>query len=578
MKKTLLSLVTLLLIGYTNSQVIFSVEDPGSIQGSYDMEYAPAGADWAVMVDLLDPAEAILDTLVLFEDGTAADSLGCFAAANPLDVENKIAVLYRGDCEFGTKALNAQQAGALAVVIINNAPGGPVGMAAGTDGPSVTIPTVMIGDTDGAIIVDEMKNGFVEVFIGNKTGFYPNDVGTTRQRVERSRTFGVHNLLAQDDTDFSVEVGAWVFNYGFNDITGVNLQATIEHDGIIIYDEIGQAEDILSGDSLYFSLPLFSQTNYDLGYYDVTYTVISDSTEDYAFDNEVSADFAINDEYFSYSSLDPDDLSLLSPGVGRANTDPGQSFESCITFVDANASRVAATGLSFSGYAAANSETLPNIDGVPLSITVSRWDNQFTDLDDPGFNIDQIVEIAQAEFFFDGDVQGIIQTAEFDDPIVFDDDQRYLFCISTLEQDLFFGFDRDISYELPNLTNRQPLFPLVVNDEDFFALGFGENTVPAFGVNLIDAAQVNLQNEQLAIKMNAYPSPANSNVTVDFSGHEVESVDVMSLTGQVVASQNVSEGQNTTNVDVNGLENGLYIFKVNLKNGLTHKMNVVVSH
>ena len=575
MKKTLLSFLTILIFGYTNAQVIFSVEDPGSIQGAYDMEYAPAGADWAVMVDLLDPAEAVLDTLALFTDGTAADSLGCFAAANPADVENKIAVLYRGDCQFGTKALNAQQAGALAVVIINNVPGGPVGMAAGDDGPSVTIPTVMIGDSDGALIVDAMQNGVVEVFIGNKTGFYPNDVGTTRQNVQRAHNFGVHTLLAQDDTDFSVEVGAWVFNYGFNDITAVNLLATIEHDGTLVYDEAGTATDIPAGDSVYFTLPDFSQTTYDLGYYDVTYTVVSDSIDDYEFDNEVSADFAINDEYVSYSSLDPSDLSLLSPGVGRANAGV---FEACITFIDPNASRVAATGLSFSGYAAANSETLPDIDGVPLTITVSRWDNQFTDLDDPGFNIDQIIEIGQSEFFFDGDVQGEIQTAEFDEPIVFDDNQRYLFCITTYESDLFFGYDRTLSYELPNSTNTQPLFPLVIDDTDFFALGFGENTVPAFGINMIDAAQVNLQNEQLAIKMNAYPSPANSDVTVDFSGHEVSSVDVMSLTGQVVASQNVNESQNSTVVDVNGLDNGLYIFKVNLKNGLTHTMNVVVSH
>lgn len=575
MKKTLLSLLTILIFGYTNAQVIFSVEDPAGIQGSYDMEYAPAGADWAVMVDLMDPAEAVLDTLALFTDGTAADSLGCFAAANPADVENKIAVLYRGDCEFGSKALNAQQAGALAVVIINNVPGGPVGMAAGTDGPSVTIPTVMIGDTDGALIVDAMQNGVVEVFIGNKTGFYPNDVGTTRQKVERAHNFGVHTLLAQDDTDFSVEVGAWVFNYGFNDITGVNLLATIEHDGVLVYDEMGDSTTILAGDSLYFTLPAFSQPTYDLGYYDVTYTVVSDSVEDYGFDNEVSADFAINDEYVSYSSLDPTDLSLLSPGVGRANAD---IFEACVNFVDPNASRVAATGLSFSAYAAANSETLPNIDGVPLSVTVSRWDNQFTDLDDPGFNVDQIVEIAQVEFFFDGDVQGITQTAEFDEPIVFDDNQRYLFCITTFEPDLFFGYDRTISYELPNSTNPQPLFPIVIDEADFFALGFGENTVPAFGINMIDAAQVNLQNEQLAINMNAYPSPANSDVTVDFSGHEVSSVDVTSLTGQVVVSQDVTVGQNNTVIDVNGLENGLYIFKVNLKNGLTHTMNVVVSH
>jgi hypothetical protein len=54
-------------------------------------------------------------------DATAADSLACNAVTS--DVNGKIAVLYRGDCQFGVKAKNAQDAGAIAVIIINNVPG-----------------------------------------------------------------------------------------------------------------------------------------------------------------------------------------------------------------------------------------------------------------------------------------------------------------------------------------------------------------------------------------------------------------------------------------------------------------------
>jgi hypothetical protein len=129
MKKLLLLFSAFAFAGSVMSQVVFSVETPESIQGSYPLTYTN-GADWTAMVDMLDPANAILDTLVQYFDETAADSLGCMVAINEQDLAGKIAVLYRGDCEFGTKALNAEEAGAIACVIINNQPGDPIGMGA----------------------------------------------------------------------------------------------------------------------------------------------------------------------------------------------------------------------------------------------------------------------------------------------------------------------------------------------------------------------------------------------------------------------------------------------------------------
>ena len=52
-------------------------------------------------------------TAVLVDDGTAADSLGCGVLVNNAAISGNIAVVYRGTCEFGVKALNAQNAGAI---------------------------------------------------------------------------------------------------------------------------------------------------------------------------------------------------------------------------------------------------------------------------------------------------------------------------------------------------------------------------------------------------------------------------------------------------------------------------------
>ena len=68
-------------------------------------------------------------------------------------------MVYRNTCEFGAKALNAQNAGAEAVVIINRDPEA-IGMGAGADGLNVTIPVYMITSEDGVMIKTAMNDRY----------------------------------------------------------------------------------------------------------------------------------------------------------------------------------------------------------------------------------------------------------------------------------------------------------------------------------------------------------------------------------------------------------------------------------
>ena len=88
-------------------------------------------------------------------------------ACNPLvnDLTGKIAIVYRNTCEFGTKAFNAQTAGAIGIIILNRDPE-VVGMGGGADGLNVTIPTVMMTSADGLLLTNEMQNGEVVMFMG----------------------------------------------------------------------------------------------------------------------------------------------------------------------------------------------------------------------------------------------------------------------------------------------------------------------------------------------------------------------------------------------------------------------------
>ena len=91
-------------------------------------------------------ADTDIEAGVVFVVDEVADASltdGCEPYAEGVDVRGKIAVIDRGSCEFGAKALIAQEAGAVAVLICNFEEG-VGGLGAGSDGAAVTIPTFMI--------------------------------------------------------------------------------------------------------------------------------------------------------------------------------------------------------------------------------------------------------------------------------------------------------------------------------------------------------------------------------------------------------------------------------------------------
>jgi hypothetical protein len=75
---------------------------------------------------------------------------GCTAFTNAADVAGKIALVRRGTCGFAVKVKNAQNAGAAAVVMGNNAAG--VITMGGTDA-TITIPTIMLTNSVGDAMI-----------------------------------------------------------------------------------------------------------------------------------------------------------------------------------------------------------------------------------------------------------------------------------------------------------------------------------------------------------------------------------------------------------------------------------------
>ncbi|WP_306519158.1 rhombosortase-dependent M36 family metallopeptidase [Rheinheimera sp.] len=95
--------------------------------------------------------------VVVFDDGVAPGRDGCTAAANGADMAGKIVIVDRGTCTFTVKVKNAQDQGAIGVIVVNNAAAGLPGMG-GTDA-TVKIPNIGISLADGNKIYAEIAAG-----------------------------------------------------------------------------------------------------------------------------------------------------------------------------------------------------------------------------------------------------------------------------------------------------------------------------------------------------------------------------------------------------------------------------------
>jgi hypothetical protein len=109
------------------------------------------------------PIPPLTEDVVLIEDDNSGTSTDPHDACDPLvngpDLNGKIVVIRRGECEFGFKALAAQDEGAVAVIMVNNVPGPEVLMGPGAVGAQVTIPLFMVTDVVGEPIINELLGG-----------------------------------------------------------------------------------------------------------------------------------------------------------------------------------------------------------------------------------------------------------------------------------------------------------------------------------------------------------------------------------------------------------------------------------
>lgn len=147
---------------YGAPQSPLTVLQPSNINGFYTAIEATFGSPL--------PLDPIVSTLVLADDNTG-NNLGCQALVNGADLLGKVALIDRGECPFVQKVFNAQQAGAIAVIVCNNNNDDPFAMG-GTNN-DITIPSVMVSMASCQTFKTQLANGTnVTVRLVNNTALY----------------------------------------------------------------------------------------------------------------------------------------------------------------------------------------------------------------------------------------------------------------------------------------------------------------------------------------------------------------------------------------------------------------------
>ena len=176
----------------------------GPAAGSYAGRQAIFGAGWP-------DVEPVSGQMELVNDGTGTPTFGC----QPLVgfTPGNIAVIDRGTCEFGAKALNAETAGASAAIIANDRDGTVlVNMAGGAVGDQVTIPVIAITQNDGSTIKPNLPVAG-EFNIAQLDGIHPSN--------------GMALLYAPNPVELGSSISHWVIETWPNSLMEPNINADL---------------------------------------------------------------------------------------------------------------------------------------------------------------------------------------------------------------------------------------------------------------------------------------------------------------------------------------------------------------
>ncbi|MGE0562191.1 MAG: PA domain-containing protein [Flavobacteriales bacterium] len=622
MKKITLFMGLVLATTVSFSQVVVkltSVPCNTGLEGTYPFEYAGeldgSSTDWG-LPNIFDGNNAVSGPLEMVQDtatgmvvgiGTPPlnnvprSALGCTVDSSmsvwTQDLTGKIAVVYRGDCQFGQKAWSAQIRGAIGVIIINHT-GDAVGMAGGTYGTAVTIPVVQIGRVAGDdlyLALNSCTPGSVTAFIGSKVGIFNDDMGSSIADIVMPEASAIPADLA---IPTALDLGFFAFNYGVNAQNGVTATITIKQDGNTIHTNTSAPLNFAAPagtviDTQYFDLGQFTLPNtangvtVDVATYEFTYTLNIAGTDEDPADNMFVFNHRVtnNEDIYAKSTTNAAGIPVHSTAYSlNETTTQYDDWEPCILYRGPYTGTV--TGMYFTG--------LPvgyDIDFEVVEIRAYEWNEVgYTDLSQataPTFS--PLNQVASGTYFWDhtsnGNLEGVMVYQAFDAPLDLATTASVngiMFCIYNASDSVRIGFDTKVDYFATVNNYLQPISPVKTlangGADEWFAAGFGYDATAAIAA--VFDISTSVKDEVVSnVSSTPYPNPAANLLRVPVrKGVKGDvTIEVYDLVGKLVISEKQTIGDEALRVNVASIANGAYVFNLTFADGSTDTFKVSVN-
>lgn len=317
---------------------------------------------------------------------------------------------------------------------------------------------------------------------------------------------------------------------------------------------------------MYIDLPTFSQPGYT-GRYELSYTSELGVADDFPDDNTYGTSMSF-DSLLSYVPENAD--GVLDNLVFFKPTTATQQFQICSFFKDPNAHLLNAEGV-YAGIAVNAPEVVV---GQQLTAQVFEWNDDFTGLSNAFF--EDIVEVMNGEYVYtDSLLEETAVYIPFFETMPLVDNQKYLFCVTTYDMDVFLGHSNKLNYD--ETVDTTDAITTLLNIDGTWSLGWTTGEVPAIGVRMISSA-VGIQ-ENAQVELTPYPNPASTSISIPMKGQSGKaSIEIYDSKGAKVASkQAVVGGNSLLSMNLKGLSDGLYTFHVTFERGATSVFRVAVN-
>lgn len=329
---------------YVGGRLIVTAPYPSAIAGDKENKRATIGTGTSQWPDIIDTP--LYNKVVIMD--TTADSFA--SSAFPVGYMNgKIALLWRGPIgapiSFSQKAKFAQDAGAVALVVINEYPDAdPFSPGYTTGAWTIKIPVVMISNRDGIAIsalYHTSPPGTVKMTITNWGQNNLDDLGMVPHGQAAWHNFALpYNQFAAGNARLPYKGfdGTFVANFGSNSATNVKTKAelyftppdvttpTLQHTDSVTFAGpfTGNGTTDTLADSIMAMFPTtdksYTMTASGPGRFDLVYTVSSDAVDQAPSDNKATVSFYLTDSLYSkgrYSFVK--NAPIAGTGIGFAS-------------------------------------------------------------------------------------------------------------------------------------------------------------------------------------------------------------------------------------------------------------------